>query len=94
MVVLVKSNITSWGKADSTKMTAFYGAIDDRSIIYINGDNNSFGTWVNDFGQGFSFAKGWYNPGSGFDGWTPMPVFGIELKIDTESKNFKWPNWT
>jgi hypothetical protein len=76
----------------------FFGAINDRAIVYVNGSPDTANynrSWVKDFNfkPGYNFGKGWYNPGPGFDGFTPDSG-PIELLIDTNSEKFTFPNWT
>jgi hypothetical protein len=76
----------------------FYGAINDRAIVFVNGspDTANYGrSWVKDFNfkSGYNFGKGWYNPGSGFDGFTPDSG-AIVLLIEKDPSVYTFPNWT
>lgn len=81
--------------ADST---VFFGAVNDAAIVYVNGSPDTANynrDWVKEHGfhSGFNFGKGWYNPGPGFDGFTPYNG-PVELLISRAPSDFTFPNWT
>ena len=78
---------------------AFYGAINDRAIVYINGSPSTanYGrAWVTafPFTTGYNFAKGWYGDSTSLhDGFSPDSGTAV-LTINKDPRSFTFPNWT
>ncbi len=90
---------TSYQNDDFSAMQL--GVLEDRSIIYINGDYKAWNIdyLIGDFNQGYTFCKGWYNTQQGQnDGWQASPVWDNQiikvLKAGSGLKGFKFPNWS
>ncbi len=82
------------GKLGESIIENLYGVVNDRGIVYKEGELSGRNYWANDFEDGYSFAKGSYRDEEGvFDGWQIADKENVQLLITNSPEDFKFPNW-
>lgn len=101
-VMLIWDNSITNGKVYKIKDldNIQYGLIEDRSIIYINGDykNWDIDFLIGDYNQGFNYCKGWYNnipqQNDGWESTTATTNQYLKVLKAGDGDLFKMPNWS